>query len=451
MRQHHARTLAVTLVGAWMAVSGTVAVADPLPGGLSPDGPPPAVHVGALAADGTLFWNGNDVGSDPVHRVPLAPAIAAVNRCSIQAACEAFTFDVTAAAPVLRVGLDTPSRDDTFDIAVVDPTGRATRMSNPNNYSVEAKLGNPVPGLWTMTVAPVSAEEAPYRLRAKLEATPHVRQASADGYYLPNLQVTRMWEFGFVAPANPGNGLFPPDDANPPLSVGGIAPVSCAADETVENGSSRCLRYSFGLANTGDGVFDIRWSSTAIAAGSHPMFQCVQKATGGTESRPAGTGSFHKTHGHWHYDDVVHHEVFEVSAPGVMQSTGTGKKLGYSPADQAIIEWDRFVQANAGSSGQAGNCVEGANQRLGMSAGWGDAYRYQRPGNYVEFGTNGDGEYVVQTIADPLDRIRETNEADNISYAHVIVTGADVDVREVGRGTSPWDPNKTVIEDWWTQ
>ena len=38
-------------------------------------------------------------------------------------------------------------------------------------------------------------------------------------------------ELGFIAPANPLNGLWPPDDVNPPLDVAGIHPISCAPDE----------------------------------------------------------------------------------------------------------------------------------------------------------------------------------------------------------------------------
>jgi hypothetical protein len=74
-----------------------------------------------------------------------------------------------------------------------------------------------------------------------------------------------------------------------------------------------------------------------------------------------------------------------------------------------------------------------------MSPGWGDAYRYQRPGNFVDFAQGGDGFYVVRTTADPENVVLESDEQDNTSYAYVRVIGEQIDLLETGLGTSPWD------------
>jgi hypothetical protein len=407
------------------------------------------IDLGALHADDAVFWDDGYVASDPLYGVPAAPSPNGVDRCLVQSVCFRFSLDVLDQAEALRVGFDTPMRDDNFEIIVTDPNGVATRATNPNSYSVELLFAHPATGRWSIRIAPYSAEQAPFRVRAKLESVHYRPTPDANGYLLPNLQVTRMWEFGFIAPANPLNGLFPPDDTNPPLDIAGVRPVSCAADETVDDGSNRCLRYSFGLANVGDGVFDVRWMG-GDRLSDHDMVQCLQRGDGTTEAHPAGTGSWHWTHGHWHYLDIIRIELDRVAAPGLLEPVGDGKKLGYSPADQGMPQWDRFVQAPAGTSGSAGNCRAGADNRLGMSAGWGDTYRYQRPGNYANFADAGDGEFVVRTIADPLDHVREADETDNVSYAHIRVAGVDVQLLEFGRGASPWDPNKVVIPDWWT-
>ncbi|HVL33409.1 MAG TPA: hypothetical protein VM600_07500, partial [Actinomycetota bacterium] len=187
-----------------------------------------------------------------------------------------------------------------------------------------------------------------------------------------------------------------------------------------------------------------------------PMTQCIQRADGPPESRPAGTGGFHSTHGHWHYEDIIGHQLFRVTDPttGEMVATGAGKKLGYSPADQGMPEWAKFDQAPPGSSGAAGNCAPGTTSRLGMSRGWGDAYRYQRPGNYVEFGDNTSGYFVVQTIADPRNDVLESDESDNTAYAYISVAidalGTEsIDIIESGIGQSPWDPAKKIIDRWY--
>jgi hypothetical protein len=406
--------------------------------------PPTPTHLGSLALDGTLFWHGGYVGEAVHHSLPLAPSNAAIDRCAQVDPCFAWTLDIAPGGASLRVGLDTPARDDGFEMTITPPSGPVVRRTNSNAYSMEAFVTPPLPGRYTITVAPYSAELASFRMRAKLESAPYVPPVTGD--LLPNLVVTRMWEFGFAAPANPGNGLFPPDDINPPLDAAGKRPVSCAADEMVEEGAVRCLRYSFGLGNAGHGNFDIRYSQN-VAGTVVPMTQCVQRSSGAPTARPAGTGVYHQTHGHWHYNNIIFHRLFRVtdSVAGVMVPVGDGKKLGYSPADQGIVEWGEFTQGLAGSSGGAGNCAPGTGNRLGMSRGWGDAYRYQRPGNYVEFGTNADGRFVVQTIADPEDVVLETDETDNTTYAYIEITGDAVDVIETGRGSSPWDPTKVVL------
>lgn len=409
------------------------------------------VHVGSLGLDGALFWKGEPIGADPVHSLPFAPSNTAAPRCGIEGhPCQRFAFDVVdPGASTLRIALDTPERNDAFEITVTAPDGTTRVLTNPNAYSVESFFPTPAVGTWQLSVAPYGAEDAPFRMRAKLEAVRYQPAPDAQGYLLPNLVVTRTWEFGFAAPVNPLNGPFlAPDDANPPLSAGGVEPVSCSPDETADDRVTRCLRYSFSLGNAGAGPFDLRWTADQTSTG-HPVFQCLSKSDGTVEAHRAGSGSFHTTHGHWHYDDVVWHRLYSVGEDNTLQPAGTGKKIGYSPADQGIVRWEEFTQDRTGTSASAGNCVAGANRRLGLSRGWGDAYRYQRAGNYVDFNVHGDGEYVVHTIVDPGNVLRETDEGDNAFYTHIRVSGNRVEVLESGHGASPWDPAKRVITDWW--
>lgn len=399
--------------------------------------------VGSLGADGSVFWDGGYVASSPTHSLPLVPSNDRVDRCALVDPCFRYRLETTAPGAVLRIGVDTPMRDDGFEITVTSPAGVVSRRANSNQYSTEILIASPPVGQWNITVAPYGADYAQFRMRAKLESVPY--QPSVVGAMPPNLRATRLWEFGFAAPANPGNGLFPPDDVNPPLDVAGQRPLSCGVDETLDYDTRRCLRFSFGLANVGDGVFDVRFNGDRSGA-EFAMTQCVQQSDGTVVGRPAGTGVFHTTHGHFHYHDIILHRLMKVTdrLVGTMVQVGEGQKLGYSPADQGIAEWNRFVQAPSGSSGAFGSCAAGTSNRLGMSRGWGDAYRYQRPGNFVDFTSGGDGYYVVQTVADPQNVVLESNEVDNTSYAYLRISGEEIDVLESGIGTGPWDPNKVL-------
>lgn len=397
----------------------------------------------------SAFWNGGTIGDDTQHSLPLV-GDNGISTCA-NAPCFRYTLKVASPGALrLRIALDTITRNDNFSLQVTAPGGAVTSGTNANAFNKELFINNPAVGSYKIVVRPYSASNTAFAMRAKLETQLPVRTPDANGLLLPDLRPTAPYELGFIAPLNPANGVFPPDDVNPPADVAGVHPVSCAADETAEDGSTKCLRFSFGLTNNGQGNFDIRWS-TASNAQSGPMIQCVQHADGTVTPRPAGGFSLHTTHGHTHYEDIIFLKLQRVTDPaaGTMVQAGDGRKLGYSPADQAFVNWYAFDQAAAGSSSSAGNCDLTKNERLGMSIGWGDVYRYQRPGNYVDFGTNTDGLYVVQLTADPLNNVLEANEANNTSYSYVRVTGDRVDVLEHGRGQSPWDPNKQILQPRW--
>lgn len=85
--------------------------------------------------------------------------------------------------------------------------------------------------------------------------------------------------------------------------------------------------------------------------------------------------------------------------------------------------------------------------QLGLGAGWADIYGYSLDGNYVEFGTNGDGRYVVRSVADANNDILESDERDNAGYAYIEIAGTQIRVLERGHGMSPWDPHKFRADD----
>jgi hypothetical protein len=387
------------------------------------------------------FWRGGVVGNRVEHSLPSGNQ--GFPSCS-NSPCFEYALRVeTPGAVRLRIGIDARTRNDNYVTQVTAPDGRDFSQTNPNSFNQEIFIEDPPVGTYDILVRPYSAANTAFSMRARLEDALPSRVPDAEGLLLPDLRPTPPYEVGFMAPLNPANGIFPPDDVNPPASAAGVAPASCAADETVDDEVARCLRFSFGLANAGQGNFDIRWDGSSNTG---PMTQCVQRADGDPMARPAGEFEFHNTHFHTHYKDIVLLHLFRVTDPetGTMEPAGDGRKIGYSPADQGFADWFRFDQASPGTSGNAGNCAPGTGNRLGMSVGWGDVYRYQRPGNFVNFGLNPDGRYVVRLTVDPLDNVLEASESNNVSYTYLQVAGDDIQVLEQGRGESPWDPDKDV-------
>lgn len=411
--------------------------------------------------------------ADLVHDVPTEPLPLALDGAQFWKAgtfdgadSATFALEIEPGGRRLRVAYDTPARDDSFDLELVDPQGAVVATASGTNvFNAELFHAAPAkatlaPGRWTVRVSSVGASHASVRLRAKLEREIPAPRGSRRAL-LPNLKAVPPYEFGFVAPANPLNGAYPPDTVNPPLSVAGQEPLSCAADEMAPAAAGGaeakvCLRLTTGPINVGEGPFvkTFHFAEELGAGAVDPQtlrgkaVQVVSFSDGSTETRPAGTYSFHTTHGHFHDDGILTYELFAVRGMELV-AAGRGTKSGFCPADQLMGEWRRFVQQEPGLFGEgdnsSGNCMSPTDGRLALTSGWGDVYRWQRPGQYVEFDGNGDGYYVVRTTVDQGDTTLETVEGDNSAYALIRVRGTQVELVERGQGLSPFDPAKVVF------
>ncbi len=400
--------------------------------------------VGRLRVGGHLFWDGPFTAGGDVSDSGL---------CGMTGPCWNWNVGVVERGHRLRVAIDVPARDDPFSIELFDPSGAvAASGTNENTFNAELFIDSPDAGMWRVHVRPAGATNTRFRLRAKLEGTPS-KTAARVGELLPDLRSVPPYEFGFVAPANPFNGLYPDDSVNPPLDVAGVHPLSCAIDETVEQGTMKCLRFTAGPFNVGKGPFEIHFSyvEDTLAGDDRPAYQTIHRTDGKHYRRDAGTYSFHNTHGHFHYDNILSYELFRVvdKRRGRLRPVGRGFKSGFCPADQLIGEWGKFVQSASGAFGEgdsaSGNCFSPTDGLIGLSSGWGDVYRWQRPGQLVDFGSQGDGYYVVRSTVDIENDVRESNDRNNASYALILVSGESIDIVERGLGRDPWDPAKRVV------
>jgi hypothetical protein len=284
-----------------------------------------------------------------------------------------------------------------------------------------------------------------YRMRARLDRATKPDRGKPH-MVLPNLRLVPPYEFSFVAPLSGGRGVY---SLYTDRSAG-----SCTADDIAEQAAVRCLRFSLGPANVGEGPLELVFPGNQGLVVPGAATQIVTWSDGHTTTRPAGEFVYHKTHAHYHHSGFGKLELLKVTDPktGAMTHAGDGPKQGFCTGDVLIADWSTFggVQNSAAST-----CLENAGlvydptkgTSMGLSPGWGDIYSWEQDGNYVEFGINGDGRYVVRSTADVLDNILESDEHDNTSYAYVEITGSAIKVLERGRGQGPWDPHKVIAHD----
>jgi hypothetical protein len=387
------------------------------------------------------FWNGSYVTDQHTH-LPGTAACAVVS-------CFDYPIAVAKGAWRLRVALDTPDRSTQFELDLIDPAGTVqATASNPieSEFNLETFASRPVAGTWVARVVPQNAHNASFRMRAKLESGPE--KYARKTMLLPDLMVTPPYEFTFAAPANPLNS-FAPDSANPPLEAAGVAPLSCTPDETIQDHVTRCLRFTTGPRNAGPGPFEIDYNPTGAGLGLQtpgPSYQRVYYSDGTSTLRPAGQFQFHPVHGHYHYLDFLQFQLYEVGPAHLLSPAGSGKKLGLCPADELFADWHAFNQQQTHSF--TANCGYSPGEAsLGLNVGWGDVYRWQRPGQYVDFSNDGDGYYVLRVTVNAHHQALVVHPNRNTGYAYIHVVGSRITVLERGQGTSPWDPAKAVFGD----
>lgn len=410
--------------------------------------------LGVLAVGDAVFWEGPFVQDATVFW----------ELCDAVGPCFDYAFELAESGARLRVAIDYPDYEDIWAFGLYSPSGQllplvydpvsdvaqdgaqnqATADLNCCDYSLELSIDLPEAGIWKVRVAPVDVHSSSFRMRAKLEAVPI--NPDPPVVRSPDLRMLPPFAFTFAAPARQVRLPVGTPLRYQRLDVAGQQPMSCTVDETIENGARRCLRFSVGVENVGDGPLDLRFAP--VADGSSAMSQRVHSSDGTWVDGPAGTYVFHKTHLHYHYTDMATIGLYRVVDPGTGQlvEAGEGLKQGYCLGPTKIAEFHTFDQDLVDSA--PSDCSSPTAASMTLPRGWTDVYGWHLPGNYVEFGDNADGYYVIRAEADALGRLIETREDNNTSYSYVRVTGNVIEVLERGRGSDPWDPAKTVIKDW---
>lgn len=400
----------------------------------------------SLSAGTPAFWKGTE---------KQAAATTPLPACSTtQSSCYDYVLAVGGGGARLRVGFDSPgntsadvallpgltgaaiSEVNGISLEIFDSQGKSLSSSS-GPYSAEVYIAKPAAG--TYYVRSTGAPANVTRLRALLEKALPTTKSAHNTLLLPNLQLIPPFEFTFASPTGP--------------VIEGKDPASCNPYEQEEYGGRRCLRFSIGPQNVGAGPLMLEIKSDIVKGlvGQIPVTQLVERGDGTLLRRPGGYSIYHKTHAHYHHNGFGTLELLKVLDPakGQLVAAGSGPKQGFCMLDFKIAQWKKFSNAPAGQTRQDCNVAgtPASTTQLGLGVGWGDIYVYHLDGNYVEFGDNGDGLYVVRSIADAYNQVLESDETDNAGYAYIKVTGNSVKVLERGRGMSPWDPAKTVVTD----
>ena len=219
-----------------------------------------------------------------------------------------------------------------------------------------------------------------------------------------------------------------------------LAPKDLRFDTATINGSThQVLRFSNTAWNAGEGRLELRARTVSTPSGKKTRVrQRIYDDAGGYTSKYAGDFVYHASHNHFHFQDFAEYELWTRADYDRWLSGGQGQaQRRGTKTTFCIMDTDR-VQAIPGSPTSAYYTTCGKYVQ-GLSVGWGDTYRYHLPEQWIDLGTSrlADGQYVLRSIADPKNRLYESDnkndagregQQDNAAVTFFSVQGGTITV-----------------------
>ncbi len=174
------------------------------------------------------------------------------------------------------------------------------------------------------------------------------------------------------------------------------------------------LRFATAMANVGQGPLIIE--GREVVNNVQQVVQIIQRADGSRVELPAGEYVFHPTHHHVHFANYAEYNLRSITSEGgVGEVVSSGEKVSFCLVDFAPYD---LTLPNAPPSWIYSECER---QTQGISVGWADIYGSELDDQWINIRDVAPGEYWLETVLDPLNLLRESNEDNNVIRNRVVV------------------------------
>jgi Lysyl oxidase len=204
---------------------------------------------------------------------------------------------------------------------------------------------------------------------------------------------------------------------------------------TTENGR-RLLRFTAMMVNVGQGHFELRGQRDSLSDPTMSINQVIYNSTGGSrqvatdaEGRYSGDG-----HDHWHVQQMMSYSLWPVAGP---TSFLRGAKVGFCFLD--TDPWNLSLPGARQSSYYRNSwCGTQAtlSNRVGISLGWGDKYRWSIAFQWIDITGLAAGDYYVRTVVDEPNHFVETNNANNCTWIRIRIPATGTTVQGISSGAT---------------
>lgn len=191
------------------------------------------------------------------------------------------------------------------------------------------------------------------------------------------------------------------------------------AHESIHGQQKTVLRFTNTVWNYGRGPLTM-YGSTTSDAQTH-VTQRIYNEDGHYTEATSGTFVWHPAHNHWHFEKFAMYELWERSAFETWIANGrtgsTAAMRGYKTT--FCIRETQLIHTLPGTPSSPVHTECGTNIQ-GLSVGWGDSYRFDIPEQWIDIGDAplSDGYYILRSVADPDNVIKESPNNDPYYESH---------------------------------
>jgi hypothetical protein len=198
----------------------------------------------------------------------------------------------------------------------------------------------------------------------------------------------------------PSTGLYPDMRTVIPLHL-----------QLVNRHQKSILRFSNGIANTGDGPLRLRpltenGITTAIQ-------EILDKDGNIVLETPTTQYEFHEAHNHWHVGDVALFEIHSGSPTGPIVGTNSIK------VTFCLLDWYKLIGNSPTSQRYYWDCY---TSYQGISPGWVDQYHHSLEGQALDLTGVVQGRYYLVSTSNPSGLFLEKDMTNNTAWVSFDLT-----------------------------